>query len=130
MARLLVIEDNPTNRKLIVLILEKAGYTVRQAADAETGLAIAREDRPALILMDLQLPDMSGFDALGIIRQTPELAAIPVIAVTAMAMKGDAERIQQAGFDGCVTKPLRFVELLAAVASHFNSTDTTKAWKA
>jgi len=118
MAQVLVVEDNPINLKLVRLILETAGHAVLPAPDAETALATVGSIRPDLILMDIQLPGMSGFEALALLKRQPHSASIPVLAVTAMAMKGDAERIAAAGFDGYVTKPLRSADLLAAIAPH------------
>ena len=117
MARILIVEDNATNRKLAVLILETAGYTVLSAADAEAGLTVAREERPDLILMDIQLPGMDGLEATALLKGDDATRAIPVIALTALAMIGDEERIRAAGCDGYVAKPMRYQELLATIAA-------------
>ena len=115
MARILIIEDNAANMKLAVLLLQNAGHAVMCATDAETGLTIARADQPDLILMDIQLPDMDGLAATALLKQDPVTAAIPVIALTAMAMKADQKRSQIAGCDAYIAKPLRYQELYAAI---------------
>lgn len=115
MARILVIEDNGTNMKLATLLLTRAGHTVLAAADAETGLTLAQSEKPELILMDIQLPGMDGLAATTLLKQDPATAGIPVIALTAMAMKADQDRSRQAGCDGYITKPLRYQELYAAI---------------
>ena len=115
MARILVIEDSPTNMMLTVDILEHAGHIVLQAERADTGLDIAAHDAPDLILMDIQLPDMDGMTATRILKADPRTAKVPVIALTASAMKGDRERILEAGCDGYIEKPIRYKEFLAEV---------------
>lgn len=115
MARILIIEDNAANMKLASLLLENAGHTVLCAVDAETGLTVARAGGPELILMDVQLPGMDGLAATALLKQDPATAAIPVIALTAMAMKEDKAKSQQAGCDAYIAKPLRYQELYAAI---------------
>jgi two-component system cell cycle response regulator DivK len=115
MAKILVVEDNATNLKLAVLLLETAGHTVISAADAEVGLTMARDDQPDLILMDIQLPGMDGLEATALLKGDMVTRHIPVIALTALAMKGDEERIRAAGCDGYIAKPMRYQEFLAAV---------------
>ena len=115
MARVLIIEDNPANLKLACLLLQNAGHTVRSAVDAETGLTLARAEQPDLILMDIQLPGMDGLAATALLKQDPATAAIPIIALTAMAMKADQEKSQIAGCDAYIVKPLRYQELYAAI---------------
>ena len=115
MARILIIEDNPANMKLASLLLQKAGHTVLCAVDAEIGLTLARADRPDLILMDIQLPGMDGLAATALLKRDPVTAGIPVIALTAMAMKEDQEKTQVAGCDAYIAKPLRYQELYAAI---------------
>lgn len=114
-ARVLIIEDNQANMKLACLLLRSAGHTVLCAVDAETGLTLARSDQPDLILMDIQLPGMDGLAATALLKQDPLTAAIPVIALTAMAMKADAEKTRIAGCDGYIVKPLRYQELYDAI---------------
>ncbi|MEO8599447.1 MAG: response regulator [bacterium] len=115
MAKILIIEDNPANMKLASLLLRNAGHTLLCAVDAETGLTLAHADQPDLILMDIQLPGMDGLAATALLKQDPATAAIPVIALTAMAMKEDQEKCKAAGCDAYIAKPLRYQELLAAI---------------
>lgn len=115
MARILIIEDNPANMKLASLLLQNAGHSVLCALDAETGLALARSAAPALVLMDIQLPGMDGLAATALLKRDPATAAIPVIALTALAMKADREKSQLAGCDAYIAKPLRYQELYATI---------------
>ena len=115
MARVLVIEDNAANMKLASLLLHNAGHAVLCAVDAETGLTLARAEQPDLILMDLQLPGMDGLAATALLKQDSATAAIPIIALTAMAMKADREKSQLAGCDAYIAKPLRYKELYTAI---------------
>ena len=115
MARILIIEDNPTNMKLAVMLLRNAGHTALSAVDAETGLNMARSNQPDLILMDIQLPGMDGLTATALLKSDPPTAAIPVIALTAMAMKADEEKSQVAGCDAYIAKPFHYQELYAAI---------------
>lgn len=117
MARILIIEDNHANMKLATLLLRNFGHTPLCAVDAETGLTMARVDQPDLILMDIQLPGMDGLAATAILKQDPITAAIPIIALTAMAMKADQEKSQVAGCDAYIAKPLHYKELCAAIDS-------------
>lgn len=117
MARILIIEDNAANMKLACLLLRNVGHTVLCAVDAETGLTLARADQPDLILMDIQLPGMDGLAATALLKKDPATAAIPVIALTALAMKADQEKSQIAGCDAYIAKPLRYQELYAAIDS-------------
>ena len=118
MAKILVIEDNPANMTLSVFLLQGAGHVVLSATDAETGLALARAEVPDLVLMDIQLPGMDGLQAIALLKRDEATRAIPVIALTALAMKGDEERIRAAGCDGYVAKPIRYKEFLATIAAH------------
>ena len=118
MAKVLVIEDNPANMRLTVFLVESVGHTVLSATDAEVGLTLARDERPDLILMDIQLPGMDGLQATGLLKRDEATRLIPVIALTALAMKGDEERILAAGCDGYIAKPLRYQEVLAIIAIH------------
>jgi two-component system cell cycle response regulator DivK len=115
MATILIIEDNPANLKLATLLLLKAGHSPLSALDAETGLALAASDKPDLILMDIQLPGMDGLTATTRLKLNPATANIPVIAVTALAMKEDAARARAAGCDAYISKPLRYRELYAVI---------------
>ena len=118
MPRILVVEDNPTNMKLVVMLLGKGGYTVISAMDAETGVTMARSEQPDLILMDIQLPGMDGLSATALLKADEATRAIPVIALTALAMKGDEERIRAAGCDGYIAKPLAYKDFLVTIAKH------------
>jgi two-component system cell cycle response regulator DivK len=115
MARILVIEDSPVNMALTVAILQTAGHSVLQAAHAGVGLEMARDLQPDLVLMDLQLPDIDGLAATRLLRADPKTAALPVIALTASAMKSDEDDARAAGCDGHVAKPIRYKEFLAEV---------------
>ena len=121
MSTILVVEDNAANLELAAFLLESAGHTVISAPDAEAGLTLARSERPALILMDIQLPGMDGLEATGLLKADAATRAIPVIALTALAMKGDEERIRAAGCDGYIAKPLAYKEFLATVSSHLEN---------
>jgi two-component system, cell cycle response regulator DivK len=105
-ARILVVEDNDRNLKLVRDVLVFAGFEVLEAQTGEQGVAIAETNLPDLVLMDLQLPGIDGAEALRRLRDNPATAELPVVAVTAFAMKEDGERTRQAGFDGYITKPL------------------------
>jgi two-component system cell cycle response regulator DivK len=122
MARILIIEDNQANMKLASLLLHNAGHTVLCAVDAETGLTLARAEQPDLILMDIQLPGMDGLEATMLLKRDDATRAIPVIALTALAMKGDEERIRAAGCDGYIAKPMRYQEFLATIAAQLAGT--------
>jgi two-component system cell cycle response regulator DivK len=121
-AKILVIEDNPANMTLATFLLESAGYTVLSATDAETGLTLARDEHPNLILMDIQLPGMDGLEATARLKRDDATRAIPVIALTALAMKGDEERIRAAGCDGYIAKPMRYQEFLATITNQLART--------
>ncbi len=109
--RILVIEDNADNRTLITDILSALAYTVIEAIDGEQGVAKAAAERPDLILMDLSLPQMDGWTATRQIKANPELAHIPIIALTAHAMVGDREKALEAGCDDYISKPIDLREL-------------------
>ena len=117
MAKVLVVEDNSANMKLAVLLLKSVGHTVLSATSAEAGMTLARDEQPNLILMDIQLPGIDGLQATALLRRDDATRAIPVIALTALAMKGDEERIRAAGCDGYIAKPMRYQEFLATIAT-------------
>ena len=117
MATVLVVEDNAGNMKLANFLLESVGHSVLTATDAEAGLTLARSERPSLILMDIQLPGMDGLEATALLKADDRTRAIPVIALTALAMKGDEERIRAAGCDGYIAKPIAYADFLAAIAA-------------
>jgi two-component system, cell cycle response regulator DivK len=125
MATVLIIEDNAINMTLAIFLLQSAGHTVLSARDGEAGLKLARSERPDLILMDIQLPGMDGLEATGVLKRDEATRAIPVIALTALAMKGDEERIRAAGCDGYVAKPMRYQEFLATIAAQLARTTQT-----
>ena len=111
----LIVEDNELNMKLFRDLLEAHGYATLQTRNGIEALSLAREHQPDLILMDIQLPEVSGLDVTKWLKADPQLKSIPVIAVTAFAMKGDEERIRAAGCDGYIAKPMRYQELLATI---------------
>jgi len=115
--KILVVEDNPMNMKFAADLLGRAGYEVLQAVDADAGIAIARVELPPLILMDIQLPGMDGLTATRLLKGDEKTSHIKIVALTAFAMKGDKERMLEAGCDGYVSKPINYKELLATVAS-------------
>ncbi|MBA3889704.1 MAG: response regulator [Gemmatimonadaceae bacterium] len=115
MATILIIEDNVTNMKLSTFLLESADHAVLAATNAEAGLAIAREARPDLVLMDIQLPGMDGLQATALLKADAATRDIPVIALTALAMKGDEQRILAAGCDGYIAKPLDYKQFLTVI---------------
>ena len=102
----LIVEDNEKNMKLVRDLLQFKGFRTLEAQTAEGGIALAESFQPNLILMDIQLPDTDGMTALRQLRDAPRTAAIPVIALTAFAMKDDSERFLEAGFDGYLAKPI------------------------
>jgi CheY-like chemotaxis protein len=104
--KILVVEDNPLNLELTADILGAAGYIVLQAENAESGIALARAEKPALILMDVGLPGMDGLSATEFLREEEETREIPVVALTAHAMKGDEAKALAAGCKGYITKPI------------------------
>jgi len=106
MSLILIVEDNEKNLKLVRDVLQVKGYETLEAGTAEEGLKIARERKPDLILMDIQLPGMSGIDALKALRAAPATAAIPVVAITASVMQQDRQQIMGAGFNGFIEKPI------------------------
>lgn len=122
MAKVLVVEDNPANMTLAVFLLESVGHTVLSVTDAEAGLTLARQEQPDLILMDIQLPGMDGLEATALLKADDATRAIPVIALTALAMKGDEERIRAAGCDGYIAKPMAYREFLATILAQLAPT--------
>jgi two-component system cell cycle response regulator DivK len=116
--QILVVEDNEKNMKLFRDVLRATGYRTLEASTGRQALMLAATHRPALVLMDIRLPDMTGVEALGRLRMDERTAHIPVVALTAQAMKGDRERFIEAGFDGYLSKPVDIDELLTAVEQH------------
>ena len=103
---ILIVEDDPKNLKLIRDLLQIRGYTTLEATDGKQGVDMAREKMPDLILMDIQMPVMDGFEAISILKADPVTKNIPIIALTAFAMQGDREKCMEAGCNGYITKPL------------------------
>jgi two-component system cell cycle response regulator DivK len=112
---ILITEDNEKNRKLMREVLRVTGYQTLETETAEEGIRVAQESRPALILMDIQLPGMDGIAALAALRADPRTKVIPVIAVTASAMTHNRAKIMAAGFDGLQTKPISVKDFLQLV---------------
>jgi CheY-like chemotaxis protein len=111
-ARVLLVEDNPANLALMQYLLQAAGYTTLTASDGRQGIAVAQRESPDVILMDLQMPILNGYDAARQVKEIPALRGVPIIAVTAYAMVGDRDKILARGFDGYIAKPItpeRFV---------------------
>ena len=121
MAKVLIVEDNPANMTLAIFLLESAGHVVINATDAEAGLTLARDEQPDLILMDIQLPGMDGLEATRLLKRDDATRGIPVIALTALAMKGDEARIRAAGCDGYIAKPLAYKDFLAIVSARLGT---------
>ena len=121
MSLILIVEDNDKNLKLVRDVLQVKGYATIEAANAEDGIVLARERKPDLILMDIQLPGMSGIDAIGVLRADPGTAAIPVVAVTASVMPQDRNKITEAGFNAYVGKPINLKEFLDTVRTLLES---------
>ena len=115
MSRILVVEDTPDNRQILRDLLTSVGYELIEAADGLTGVAAATEHRPDLILMDIELPEIDGYEATRRIKANPDTAGIPVIAVTSYALSGDDEKARAAGCDGYIAKPYSPRALLAKV---------------
>jgi two-component system cell cycle response regulator DivK len=116
--RILVVEDHEDNRRILRDLLGSAGYETLEAEDGEAGVAAARAERPDLILMDIQLPLMDGYEATRRIKTDPALRAIPVIVVTSYALSGDETKARAAGCDAYVTKPYSPRQLLAKIREY------------
>ena len=113
MARILIIEDNPANIELMSFLLGAYGHTPLSAADGPRGVAAARSERPDLIACDVNLPGMDGFAVLAALKGEPSLSGVPILAVTALAMAGDREKVLAAGFDGYISKPIELESFVA-----------------
>ena len=113
--RILVVEDQEDNRRIIRDLLTSAGYELLEAVDGEAGVSLAKSERPDLILMDIQLPVLDGYEATRRIKADPELQAIPVVVVTSYALSGDDAKAQAAGCDAYVAKPFSPRQLLATI---------------
>ncbi len=113
----LLVEDNENNRYLLTLLLEHAGFTVLPAVDGKSGVDLARREAPDLILLDIQMPEMDGYEVAAILKSDPVLARIPIVGVSSFAMPGDRDKAMRAGFAGYIEKPVdpeRFVETVMA----------------
>jgi two-component system, cell cycle response regulator DivK len=113
---ILYIEDNPQNMRLVRKMLQVGGYTMLEAPDGMSGVELAEREKPSLILMDINLPDIDGMEATRRLKANPQLQRIPIIALTANAMHGDRERFENAGCDGYLAKPVTKNELLNIIA--------------
>jgi two-component system, cell cycle response regulator DivK len=116
--QVLIVEDNEKNMKLFTDVLRATGYWSLEATTGEQGVELAVEHEPNLVLMDIQLPDVDGVEALRQLRANERTASIPVIALTAQAMHGDRERFLEAGFDGYISKPVDVAEFVELVRAH------------
>jgi len=117
-ARILVIEDNPANLALVEYLLNASGYITVAATDGATGVRVARETRPDLVICDLQMPGLSGYEVLEELRADPTLARTPVIAVTAFSMQDDQIKVLSAGFNGYLSKPIEPERFVAQVEEY------------
>mgnify|MGYP002778460285 CR=1 FL=1 len=120
MATVLVVEDDPKSRKLLVDVLSAHGIVVVETEAGEQAVALARAHAPQLVLLDIHLPGIDGFATLQRLREATDLAPLAVVAVTASVMSGDRARLQQAGFDGVLPKPVRLEALRGVVRTHCN----------
>lgn len=116
--KVLIVEDNELNMKLFHDLLDSQGYETLQTREGLSALALAREHHPDLILMDIQLPEISGLEVTKWLKEDEELSHIPVIAVTAFAMKGDEERIRQGGCEAYISKPISVMHFLDVIRLH------------
>ncbi len=116
MPKILYIEDNPQNMRLVNKVLTDAGYEVVEAKNGLSGIESVEREKPDLVLMDVNLPDIKGFEVVTRLKASPALAAIPLIALTADAMSDDRDKCLAAGYDGYLAKPVMKNELLDAVA--------------
>jgi len=114
----LIVEDDDLNMKLFCGLLEAHGYSTLQARDGMEGLRLARENRPDLILMDIRLPEVSGLDITKWLKNDNDLKSIPIVVVTAFAMKGDEEKFRKGGCDGYISKPISVRTFVATVEKH------------
>lgn len=119
--KVLVVEDNELNMKLFNDLLEANGYQVIQTRDGLSALDLARQHRPDLILMDIQLPEVSGIEVTKWLKEDDELRSIPVIAVTAFAMKGDEQKIREGGCEAYISKPISVVSFLKTIDSYLKT---------
>ena len=121
MSTILIVEDNEKNMKLVRDILAHHGHRVIEAITGEDGVRLALSEQPDLILMDIQLPDISGVEALARIRRVPALDAVPVLAVSASVMPDEQQRIVSSGFDAFIAKPINIKQFMESVQSFLSS---------
>ncbi len=126
MKRILVIEDDQVIMNLIAILLEREGYAVVQAITAEAGITLAAEHPPDLILMDIALPGMDGLEATRILKTREATRTVPIVALTAQAMKEDAEKAARAGCDGFIAKPVSTRTFLAEIAGYLERASSRK----
>lgn len=115
MRKILIVDDNESNIKFLRVILSKTGYNVLEANNGKDAIEIAIKENPDLILMDIMMPGLDGFESLKILKSLDNIKNIPVIAITALAMKGDKEKILDAGFIDYISKPVDYKELLEKI---------------
>lgn len=127
MPKILIVEDNAENRDALSRRLERRGYSVVVATDGRAGVTMTQQERPDMILMDLNLPDVDGWEATRMIKADPQTATIPIIALTAHAIAGDQERALQAGCDAYHSKPVEFARLLDQIEDLLGAAPGTKA---
>ena len=121
---ILNVEDNEANRKIVRYLFESKGYKVIEAMDGEEGVRMAEQERPDIILMDVQLPKLSGYEATLRIKANPALGDIPVIAVTSFALGGDDQKAMEAGCDDYIAKPFKPRDLLERVEKFLSAKET------
>jgi two-component system cell cycle response regulator DivK len=119
--KIFIVEDNELNMKLFNDLLEAHGYETVTTRDGTKALGIAKESKPDLILMDIQLPEVSGLDITRLIKAEDDLKDIPIIAVTAFAMKGDEDKIRECGCNGYISKPISIVSFIETIKSHLET---------
>jgi CheY-like chemotaxis protein len=127
MTKILIAEDNAINRELFRELLEARGYTVVEACDGPEALRMLEQSQPDLLLLDIGMPVLDGFAVVRAIRENPNLAALPVLAVTAYAMQGDQERVLNSGFDGYLSKPINAKSLAEELERLLNKRDDRNA---
>jgi len=120
--KILIVEDNPPNMRLIEMVLRSKGYTLLKATDGDEALEVVFREQPDLIIMDIQLPKLSGLEVTRRLRQTPEFSHTPIIAITAYAMKGDKEKVIESGCDAYMSKPIDTRELPRLIAKMLRHT--------
>ncbi len=120
--KILIVEDNPQNMRLIEMALRTNGYTLLKATDGEEAMDIATRELPDLVIMDIQLPKLSGLEVTRKLKETPAFSHIPIIGVTAYAMKGDKERVIESGCDAYLSKPINTRELPGVIAEMLHNT--------